>query len=100
MGSINTSEAAMTTANFPRNAHEKSRRKTGRQSGKIRNAPPGVGTRLPPLARGEVPELEQIAGEVEVLVGVIALTHALDGQPERLGGQARHAVILCTKSTR
>ena len=44
-------------------------------------------------------ELEQIARQVEVLIGVIALAHALDGQPERLRGQARHAVILCTTST-
>jgi hypothetical protein len=45
-------------------------------------------------------ELEQVARQVEVLIGVIDLAHALDGQPERLGGQARHAVILCTTSTR
>ena len=39
-------------------------------------------------ARAVVLELEQVAREVEVLVGVVALAHALDGQPERLGGQA------------
>jgi hypothetical protein len=51
-------------------------------------------------ARTVALELEQVARQVEVLVGVIALAHALDRQPERLGGQARHAVILCTTSTR
>ena len=50
-------------------------------------------------ARAMALELEQIARQVEVLIGVIALAHALDGQPERLRGQARHAVILCTTST-
>ena len=39
-------------------------------------------------ARAMALELEQVAGQVEVLVGVVALAHALDGQPERLGGQA------------
>jgi hypothetical protein len=51
-------------------------------------------------ARVAILELEQLARQVEVLVGVVPLAHALDGQPERLGGQARHAVILCTTSTR
>ena len=40
-------------------------------------------------------EIEQVARQVEVLVGVVALAHALDGQAERpVEGQARHAVIL------
>jgi len=51
-------------------------------------------------ARAMALELEQVARQVEVLIGVITLAHALDGQPERLGGQARHAVILCTTSIR
>jgi hypothetical protein len=38
-------------------------------------------------ARAMALELEQIAGEVEVLIGVVALAHTLDGQPERLGGR-------------
>ena len=49
-------------------------------------------------ARAVALELEQVARQVEVLVGVIPLAHALDGQAERLGGQAGHAVILCTTS--
>jgi hypothetical protein len=51
-------------------------------------------------ARAMALELEQVAGEVEVLIGVVALAHALDGQAERLGRQAGHAVILCTTSPR
>jgi hypothetical protein len=51
-------------------------------------------------ARAMALELEQVARQVEVLIGVIPLAHALDGQPERLGRQARHAVILCTTSSR
>ena len=40
-------------------------------------------------ARAVALELEQVAGEVEVLVGVVAVAHPLDGQAEDVvGGQA------------